>query len=213
MLRSLAAAAFSLASAYAWAASSPETDAQWQSFFSTWANDETATPQAVEKFYANRVNYYGHEMTPAEVFQDKLHLIRLWPIRTYHVVPGTVATTCTEDHDRCEVTLVMDFRSANPARGLEMRGETTVSLALAREGDQIKIERESGVPLLRSSCRLEAEDWRAKSNWRCSAFHFPPTSWTEAGMEREPHDEAGRANGRPLSRLGDAGARTRLRRP
>ena len=177
MLRSLAAAALlSLGSAYAWAASSPETDAQWESYFSVWANDGTATPQAVEKFYASRVNYYGREMTPAEVYQDKSYLIRRWPIRAYHVVPGSVIALCSEDHDSCQVTLVMDFRSENPALGVGVQGETTVSLLLARQGGQMKIERENGVPLLRSSCRLVAPDWRQKSNWRCSAFQFPPTS-------------------------------------
>jgi hypothetical protein len=80
MLRSLAAAAlFSLGSAYAWGASSPAMHAHWDSYFSVWANDATATPQAVEKFYANRVNYYGREMTPAEVYRDKLYLIQRWP--------------------------------------------------------------------------------------------------------------------------------------
>jgi hypothetical protein len=45
MLRSLAAAAlFSLGSAYAWGASSPAMHAHWDSYFSVWANDATATP-------------------------------------------------------------------------------------------------------------------------------------------------------------------------
>jgi hypothetical protein len=173
MLRSLAAAALSLASAYAWAASLPATDAQWQSYFSLWANNATATPEAVEEFYSSRANYYGHEMTPAEVYQDKLHLIRLWPIRAYHVAPGTVATSCSENRDRCEVTLVLDYLSENPALRIGVQGETTVSLELVKEGDQIKIDRENGVPLLRSRCRLMGSDWRQKSDWRCSAYRYP----------------------------------------
>lgn len=175
MLRSLAAAALiSLGSACAWAASSPATDAHWDSYLSTWANDATATPEAVEKFYASRVDYYGREMTPAEVYRDKLHLIRSWPVRTYHVVPGSVVTLCSENHNSCQINLLMDFRSENPAAGFGVRGETTVSLALVRQGGQMKIERESGVPLLRSSCRLSSPDMRQKSSWRCSPFESPP---------------------------------------
>jgi hypothetical protein len=174
MLRSLIAAAFLLGSAYAYGASSPATDARWESYLSVWANNGTATLQAVEEFYASRVNYYGREMTPAEVYQDKMHLIRLWPIRTYHLVPGTVASSCSENNDRCEVTLVMDFQSENPALGIGVRGETTVSLALVKQGGRMKIERESGVPLLRSSCKLAAPEWRQKANWRCSPFQLPP---------------------------------------
>ena len=174
MLRSLAAAALSLGASCAWGASSPATDAQWERYFAVWAKDGTATPQVVEEFYASRVNYYGHEMTPAEVYQDKLHLIRLWPIRTYHVAPGTVVTRCSEDNNRCDTTLVLDWQSANPAHRIGAQGATTVSLALTRQGGQMKIERESGVPLVRSSCKLAAPDWRQGSNWQCSAYYFPP---------------------------------------
>ena len=172
MLRSVTAVAlFWLASACAWAAPSPANDAYWDSYFSIWANNATASPQAVEKFYANRVSYYGHEMTPAEVYQDKLYLIRRWPVRSYHVVPRSVATVCGDNHDSCQVTLVMDFWSANPALGVGVQGETTVSLSLIREGDDMKIDRENGVPLLRSSCKLMGPDWRQKSSWRCSPVH------------------------------------------
>jgi hypothetical protein len=174
MTRSLATVAFSLGAACAWGASSPATDAQWEGYFDVWAKDGTATLQAVEEFYASRVNYYGHEMTPAEVYQDKSHLIRLWPIRNYHVAPGTVVTKCSEDNNRCAVTLVMDWMSANPALRIGTQGATTVSLLLTRQGGQMKIERESGIPLMQSSCKLEAADWRERSNWQCSAYHFIP---------------------------------------
>ena len=176
MFRSLAATALSLASACAWAASTPTTDAQWQSYLSVWANDGTASPEAVERFYASRVNYYGREMTPGEVYRDKSYLIRQWPARTYRVVPGSVATSCSADKNSCEVTLVMDYRSANPVEGIGVEGETTVSLELIKQDGRMKIDRENGVSLMRSSCRLASPDWRQKSNWRCSAYRVPSIS-------------------------------------
>jgi hypothetical protein len=174
MLRSLAAAALLFEAACAWGASPPATDAQWESYFALWAKDETATPHAVEEYYATRVNYYGHEMTPAEVYRDKLHLTQLWPIRNYHVAPGTVVTKCSQDGNTCAVTLVMDYLSGNPALGIGVQGATTVSLMLTRQGGMMKIERETGVPLLRSSCKVAALDWGQRSHWRCSASYFPP---------------------------------------
>ena len=72
--------------------------------------------QAVEKFYADIVNYYGWEMTQAEVYQDKSYLIRRWPDRTCPVVPGSVSTSCSEDESRCQVTLVIDFQSESPSQ-------------------------------------------------------------------------------------------------
>ncbi len=174
MIRSLALAALSFGTASAvWGASSPATDAQWESYFARWANDQTTTPQAVEDFYADRVSYYGHEMTPAEVYQDKLYLLRLWPVRSYHVEPGTVATNCTDDNNTCLVTLVMDYLSGNPSLRTGVQGATTVSLVLVRVAGHMKIERENGVPLLRSNCKLTGADWRQKSNWQCSPSYFP----------------------------------------
>lgn len=180
MLRSLAAAAVLLCSACAWGASSRATDAQWEGYFNVWAKDATATPQAREQFYASRSNYYGHEMTPAEVYRDKLHLIRLWPMRSYHVAPGTVVTSCSQDHNRCAVTLVLDWQSANLTLGIGTQGATIVSLDLIRQGGQMKIGRESGVPLLRSTCKLAAPEGH-KAAWQCSAYRFPPLPTNASG--------------------------------
>ena len=69
------------------------------------------------------------------------------------VAPGTVVSRCGEDNNRCDVTLVLDWRSANPALSTGVQGATTVSLALTKQGGQMKIAREKGVPLLRSSDR------------------------------------------------------------
>jgi len=174
MLRNLAAAALvSLASSATWGAASPVTDAQWDNYFTVWANDASATPQAVEHFYASRVNYYGREMTSAEVYQDKVYLMRQWPIRTYRVRPGTVMTSCSENHDRCQVSLALDFLSANPARGVGAQGVASISFLLSGSEGQMKIERENGVTVLRSSCALSGADWRQQSNWRCSDYYFP----------------------------------------
>ncbi|MBV9288301.1 MAG: hypothetical protein JO288_10855 [Hyphomicrobiales bacterium] len=192
MLRYLAATALiSLASSAAWGTSSPETDAQWDRYFSVWANEGTATPQAVEKFYANRVNYYGREMTLAEVYRDKLYLMRQWPARAYTVRPGTVQASCSENHDSCRVTLALDFLAANPDRRIGVQGTVTLSLLLANLAGQMKIEDENGVTVLRSSCMLSSSDWRQMSNWQCSNFHFPPLP--------SPQTEARQSNGFPRS--------------
>ena len=175
MLRSPAAAALlSLISGAAWGASSPETDAQWDRYFAVWANDATATPQAVEALYAARVNYYGHEMTAAEVYRDKLYLMRQWPARIYRVRPGTVSASCSEDDNRCRVNVVLDFLSANPARRAGVMGTVSLSLLLAGPSGQKKIEDENGATVLRSGCMLAGPDWRAMSNWQCAPYRFPP---------------------------------------
>ena len=54
------------------------------------------------------------------------------------VAPGTVVSRCGEDNNRCDVTLALDRRSANPALRTGVQGATTVSLALTRQGGQMK---------------------------------------------------------------------------
>src|SRR5271166_312008 len=54
------------------------------------------------------------------------------------VAPGTVVSRCGEDNNRCDVTLVLDWRSANPALRTGVQGATTVSLVLTRQGGQMK---------------------------------------------------------------------------
>ena len=174
MLRSLVAVGLLLTSAEAWPASSPRTDAAAERYFAIWANNATVTPESVERYYAARVNYYGREMSPAEVYASKMYLVRSWPVRIYHVRPGSVITSCSEDKLRCETTLLLDWQSANPARHVGTQGETTFTLGCIEQGGRMKIERESGVPLATSTCQLLAPDWHQKSNWTCSAYKFPP---------------------------------------
>jgi hypothetical protein len=156
------------------AASTPEIDARTNAYFAIWANDATVTPQAVEKFYATRVDYYGQSLSREEVYRNKLYLIGLWPHRTYRVEPGSVLTSCDAGKSRCQITAVLDYQSVNPARLIGTQGATTVSLSLVRQDGLLKIERESGVPLKRSTCTLRAPDWTQLSNWHCSAYQFPP---------------------------------------
>ena len=58
-------------------------------------------------------------MRRSGVYQDKLYLMRQWPVRSYHVVRGTVSTLCSDDKVNCQLAPVLDFVLANPT--LDMR--------------------------------------------------------------------------------------------
>ena len=149
------------------------TEAELQAYFALWASNETVTPKIVAQHYARRVDYYGQVLTQDGVYRNKKYLIGLWPYRKYSVQPGSVSKNCDLEQNTCQITVILNWQSINPSRLEGTQGATTVTLGLIREDGVLKIERESGVPLVRSVCKLLNPNWVDSSNWRCSAFGFP----------------------------------------
>ncbi len=133
-------------------------------YFSIWANDARITPETVDRLYASHVVYYGKAMTPAQVLRDKQAYIRQWPQRRYAVIPGSVSKTCDADRSRCQVSAILSWEKAGRGGARGERGANTIRLTLVREGGALKIARESGEPVVRSSCRA------GDQGWRCSAY-------------------------------------------
>lgn len=167
MRRLLVSVACCMCAISANAISSRDTDARMDAYFAIWSNNASVTREAVDALYARQVDYYGRSMSRANVYHNKQYLIRLWPDREYRVEPGSVSKTCDAAADRCQVTAILDWKAANSVRAVGTQGATTLVLGLSRENGVLKIDRESGVPVARSTCRLGSE------SWRCSAFRLP----------------------------------------
>ncbi len=139
-------------------------DTAMDRYFSIWANNARITPETVDRLYAGRVVYYGKSMTSAQVFRDKQAYIRQWPQRRYAVIPGSVSKTCDAGRSRCQVSAILSWEKAGRGGARGERGANTIRLTLVREGGALKIARESGTPVVRSSCR------GGDQGWRCSAY-------------------------------------------
>ncbi len=120
-------------------------------FFAIWDRNAAVTPEAVHALYAREVDYYGETLTADQVFANKQRFIRRWPDRRYAVVPGTVAKGCDPAQSRCHVSAVLAYHAQSATRGASAGGYTRVSLDLVRENGELKIARESGRRVTRSS--------------------------------------------------------------
>ena len=139
-------------------------DQKLNEYLSIWTKDENFTRQKVDELYANTVDFYGKQATPAAIFQVKRSFIARWPHRSYKVVPGSTSFHCDADQNRCDVAAILDWKVAGPRGAAGQRGTSTLSLTLTRVGSVLKVERENGLPLATSGCR------RTPSGWNCSPY-------------------------------------------
>ena len=146
------------------AASAAEPDAQMNRYFSIWADNARVTPEAVDRLYADRVVYYGKSMTSAEVYRDKRTFIQQWPDRRYNVVPGSVSKACGRGEASCKVFAILEWQKSDPSTRRGSKGANTITLTLVRQNGSLKIARESGSPVARSSCQGRGE------RWTCSGY-------------------------------------------
>ena len=63
------------------AVTAADLEQKMNGYFAIWDSDAAVNLPAVENLYASRVDYYGHPMTPAQIYFDKLNYIRKWPFR------------------------------------------------------------------------------------------------------------------------------------
>lgn len=77
--------------------------------------------------YAENVNFYG-KRTPKHVIirQKEQYMVR-WPVRSWTVKPGSWQQSCLPDGE-CRVSIVAEWRSANPAQNRMAQGASTVEI-------------------------------------------------------------------------------------
>ena len=82
-----------------------------QAYLAVWSSEGRFDHNAVARFYAPSVLYYGKRFSRAQVFSDKLAYVRAWPVRHYAEVPGSLVARCNADAPRCaQVEVTMRWR-------------------------------------------------------------------------------------------------------
>lgn len=136
-----------LAATQAVAASTPRQDAMLDDYFALWDNDGAVTPANVARLYARQITYYGHAMSRADLYRDKLGFIRQWPKRRYQVEPGTASKRCDATESTCVFSAVLSWERSG-ASGTQT-GRSRVNLTVAQDDGGLKIVREGAVTLAR----------------------------------------------------------------
>ena len=101
---------------------------------------------AAPRFYGTRVRFYGHPITLAGLVAEKRSFVQRWPERRYE--PRAIRTAC--DSETCTIRTIVDFRTANPARGAISTGAAELILEVSFAGTRPVIVGETGRVLRRS---------------------------------------------------------------
>lgn len=101
---------------------------------------------AANRFYATRVHFYGHPITPAGLAAEKRSFVQRWPERRYE--PRLISAAC--DPETCTIRAIVDFRTSNPGRGAVSSGEAELILEVGFAGSRPYIIAETGRVLRRS---------------------------------------------------------------
>gem|GEM_PF-2468218 len=113
-------------------------------YFATWSAPDDGDGQAVRKYFANFVKFYGSVIDLDTLMQKNAQFCRRWPERTYTVRPGETTVSC-DATNTCTVRGVVDWSAASEVRGAHSTGVAEF-LFTFRNG---LIEAESGKVLSR----------------------------------------------------------------
>lgn len=103
---------------------------------------------ATPRFYSTYVRFYGRPTTLAALLDEKRGFVRRWPERRY--AARAFSTQCSPDGSSCIVRAIVDFRAANPQRGVVSRGASELVLEVSFAGQRPVIVAESGRVLHRN---------------------------------------------------------------
>lgn len=113
-------------------------------YFSSWSGDNAAALAFGVAHYQPELLFYGRMTPRSSVLAQKDAFVRRWPLRSYVIVPDSLAVRCTADERVCEVSGVVDWTCRSPERGAVSSGTATFGLRLVLEGGVTLIAMETG---------------------------------------------------------------------
>ena len=121
-----------------------EGEHRMREYLRIWEGNKKALTEGVNTYYAERVTYYGRNMTRLQVLADKLRFHRAYPQRSYDIAPGSLRTKCAKGvcQARAELLWVRTHTS-----GRREHGASDLRLSFSAGGGK-RIVRESAKTLL-----------------------------------------------------------------
>ena len=116
-----------------------------RAYMAAWSSPSDPDGDAIRRFYADDVFYYGRRKSVDTVMTEKHAFAERWPARDYTLREPTLTTSCSPDAG-CTVTGVVDWRAQNAAAGRQSTGAASFSM-IVQDG---RITAESGAVLSRN---------------------------------------------------------------
>ncbi len=120
-----------------------------------WSRVDEATLEEVTSFYAPSVRFYGKNLRPRDVLEEKRRFVERWPIRDYSALPENISIGCRADAGECRIEAMFSFRAANPRTGRKAQGLGSLELVVDFASGRPLISSESSRVLGRGQTKLE----------------------------------------------------------
>jgi hypothetical protein len=85
-------------------------------FFAAWSDPSDPDGEAMSRFYAPLVNFYGKQVSRDEIMQEKLRFARRWPTRSYIPEPDSLQVSCSASAPVCTVVGTVDWSASGGSR-------------------------------------------------------------------------------------------------
>ncbi|AYG70595.1 hypothetical protein CCGE531_31900 (plasmid) [Rhizobium sp. CCGE531] len=108
-------------------------------FQRVWSGSSSEAVAFLRNVYADRIQYYGKDLSREDVLKEKSAFVDRWPTRIYTARPGSVHALCA---DKCSVFGVVDWYAFSATRKKGASG--AVNLALTWDPVSRRIVSETG---------------------------------------------------------------------
>jgi hypothetical protein len=98
-------------------------------FFASWSNPSDPDGQQMRRYYGPMVNFYGKQISIAELMDTKEHFARRWPVRLYTIRDASLRISCSAA-DVCKAAGVLDWKASSSANSRYSTGTATFSFIL-----------------------------------------------------------------------------------
>jgi hypothetical protein len=98
-------------------------------FFASWSNPSDPDGLQMWRFYGPMVNFYGKQISLAELMDTKEQFARRWPVRTYSVRDGSLRISCSAANV-CRAAGVLDWKASSSVASRYSSGTATFSFVL-----------------------------------------------------------------------------------
>lgn len=114
-------------------------------YFASWSNPGDRDGNGIGRYYGDRVNFYGGEITRSALMAQKLIFARRWPERNYETQPGSVSVKCLQV-STCTIKGIVEWRASDDANSRSASGRASFAfdirngLIVAETGRVLKRE-------------------------------------------------------------------------
>jgi hypothetical protein len=98
-------------------------------YLNAWSSPDDPSGEAIRRFYAQTVNFYGRGISRDELMRQKHVFAHRWPTRSYVARPDDMSVQC-EPVGGCHVSGVLDWRASDQASGRKSIGAARFEMGI-----------------------------------------------------------------------------------